>query len=100
MRHLSGRLWADDAEGRIVKIEVHNDARIRVGLGIGASISALAFTAEFSRVDDQVWLPSRVETWATGRVLGFKGFRVRHTDEYGRYRRFQVDSEEQLRPQG
>jgi hypothetical protein len=98
MRRMSGRLWADEAEGRLVKVEVRNDAPIRVGLGGGTSISALAFTAEFRRVDDEVWLPTRVETWASGRVLLVKGFRVRRVEEYSGYRRFEVGAEEQVHP--
>jgi hypothetical protein len=98
IRNLSGHLWADERQGRIVKVEVHNDVPLRVGLGVGVSVSALAFSAEFRRVDDAVWLPHQVETGATGRVMLVKGFRVRHIDEYGNYRRFEVDSEEQIRP--
>ena len=95
-RYLFGRLWVDEQEHRIVRVVVRSASGARIGLGGGASVSALEVTLEFRKVDGAVWLPWRVQTSASGRALLFKRFRVRQTDEYGGYRRFDVGSEERI----
>lgn len=98
LRTLAGRLWVDEAEREVVRAEIRNTGRIRFGLGIGASVSRLEITMEFRKLDEGVWLPLRVEALAVGRILLVKGFRVRSTETYDRYRRFQVESEERVEP--
>jgi hypothetical protein len=95
-RALAGRIWVDEDEGEIVRAEVRNAAGIAVGLA--SSVSSLDLVVEFTKVDGVVWLPRRVEAQAEGRVLLFKRFRTRTTAEYGSYRRFDVDTQTEVRP--
>jgi hypothetical protein len=88
----------DEEERAVARVEVHNTSAIRIALGLGASVSSLGFRSEFTRLpDDGVWLPRSIETLAVGRKLLVSGFRVRTTTSYGRYRRFEVEVQEQLR---
>jgi hypothetical protein len=98
LRRLRGRLWVDEAEQEIVRAEIHNTEPIKVGLGIGASVSRVESRFEFRKVDGVAWLPWRVLTFATGRKLLLKNFRTRLTLTYAGYRRFEVQSEESVRP--
>jgi hypothetical protein len=95
-RALAGRIWVDEDEGEIVRAEVRNASSVTVGLA--ASVSSLDLVLEFTKVDGAVWLPRRVEAEARGRVLLLKSFRRRTTAEYGRYQRFDVETQTDIRP--
>jgi hypothetical protein len=49
---------------------------------------------EFLPLGDGVWLPSKVETLASGRAFLVVTFRVRQISTYSNYRRFGVETEE------
>lgn len=98
LRQVRGRLWVDEAEREVVRAELANLAPLKLGWGLGASVSSLATRVEFRKVDDAVWLPAEDETTAAGRMLLFKKFRTRLRRTYGGYRRFSVDSEEAPSP--
>ncbi|MFN8092658.1 MAG: hypothetical protein U0599_10640 [Vicinamibacteria bacterium] len=98
LRRLAGRLWVDEEDRAVVRLQVRNTGGLRVGLGIAASVSSLGLEAEFARMEDGVWLPRRVEARAEGRKLLFASFRVRTTTTYSNYRRFAVDVEERVAP--
>lgn len=98
LARLAGRLWVDEAERRVARVELHNTQGVKLALGgFGASLAVLEVTLEFRKVDDAVWLPLRLETYAAGRKLFFP-FRLRTILEYSGFRRFTVDSVETLLP--
>jgi hypothetical protein len=96
LRRLAGRLWVDEADRAVVKVELRNTSGIKLALGIGASVSTLSLRTEFVRLEDGVWLPRSVETLAVGRKLLLRRFRVRTTTSYARYRRFEVEVKEEV----
>lgn len=98
LKKLAGRLWVDDAEQAVVRLDARNTGSVRIALGIGANVSAAAFRAEFVRLEPGVWLPRLLQGGAEGRKLLFIGFRVRETLSFAGYRRFEVRSEEQVQP--
>jgi len=98
LRQVQGHIWVDEAEQEIVRAELTNVAPIKLGWGLGASVSSLSTRIEFRKVDDAVWLPAEDETVAAGRIMLFKKFRRRFRQTYGGYRRFSVDSQESPRP--
>jgi hypothetical protein len=98
LRKLAGRLWVDEEEGEVVRARVRNTGGIKIAFGLGASVSSLEIELEFAKVDDAVWLPRKVEALASGRMLLLKGFRTRNSSIYSRYRRFQVDADEEVQP--
>jgi hypothetical protein len=93
LRALQGRLWIDETERVIVRAELTNARKIKVGGGLVASVSSLDLKVDFTPVD-QIWLPRRSEAFASGRVLLVKGFRERTTQEFSDYRRFVVSTQE------
>jgi hypothetical protein len=98
LRDLTGRIWVDEEEGEVVRARIRNRGGIKLGRGLGASLSSLELLLEFRKVDGEVWLPLRVEARVSGRMLLFKTFRRRAVASYDRYRRFHVDSQEEARP--
>jgi hypothetical protein len=96
LRRLAGRLWVDEEERAVARVEVRNTSGIKVALGAFASVSSLSLKLEFTRLPDGVWLPRRVESRAEGRKFLVSGFRVRTITSYGRYRRFEVEVQEEV----
>ena len=97
MRRLAGRLWVDEEERAVARVEVRNTSDIKIALGLAVKVSSLALSAEFTRLEPSVWLPRSVETLVIGRKLLLSGLRVRRVASYRNYRRFEVDVEEQMR---
>jgi hypothetical protein len=98
LSRLSGRLWVDEEERAVVRLEARNTSGLRFAFGLGASVSTLSFDMAFTHMEDGVWLPRRLETYAEGRRLFFRRFRSRRTSTYSNYRRFEVDIQETLHP--
>lgn len=98
LRRLAGRVWVDEEDRAVARVEVRNTAGLRFALGIGASVRSVSFRAEFRRLEEGAWLPRSLEAVVAGRQLVFRSFRVRTTTTYANYRRFEVDVEEELRP--
>jgi hypothetical protein len=97
LRRLSGRIWVDEAEREVVKAHLRSTGAVKFALGIGGALSTFDAVMEFRKLEDGVWLPRESRVEFSGRKL-FKSFRTRLTTVYDRYRRFEVQSEEQLRP--
>ena len=95
---LAGRIKVDEAERELVLIELRSTEPIKVALGLGASISSVDVVLEFQPVDKLVWLPVRIESLVSGKKLIFKAFRRRSIQIYRNYSRFDVDSDEQIKP--
>jgi hypothetical protein len=98
LRKLSGRLWVDEEERAVVRLEIRNTSGLRFAFGLGASVSTLSFRMAFSHMEDGVWLPSRLEAYAEGRRFLFRRFRYRRTITYSNFRRFEVDVREEIQP--
>ena len=98
LRMLIGRLWVDEKENAVARLEARNTSGLRFAFGLGASVSMLSFAMAFTHMEDGVWLPRRLETYAEGRRLLFRRFRSRRTSTYSNYRRFEVDVQEAIHP--
>jgi len=98
LKKLAGRLWVDEAERAVVRLDVRNTGGVKIALGLGASVSSASFRGEFERLEPGVWLPRLLQGGAQGRKLLFIGFHVRETLAFGNYRRFDVSTDETVRP--
>jgi hypothetical protein len=98
LRRLSGRLWVDEEEHAVARLDVRNTEGLRFALGLGASVSTLSLGMGFTRMEDGVWLPRRVETSAEGRRFVFRRFHARRRITYSNFRRFEVDVQEETLP--
>ncbi len=98
LRAVAGRIWVDEADQAVARAQIRNTSGIKFGWGLGASVKSLDVDLEFLRMDDGVWLPLRVSATAAGRMLVFKGFRTRRSTTYSNWKRFEVDTDEQVAP--
>jgi hypothetical protein len=98
LRKLAGRIAVDEAEREIARVELRSTEPIKVALGLAASVSSVDVVLEFKPVDGVVWLPLRVESRVSGKKLLFKAFGRRSVQTYRNYSRFDVESEEQIKP--
>lgn len=97
LRRVGGRVWVDEAEEQLVRAELRNTGGIKFAWGLGASVSNVRVTLGFRKLDE-AWLPAEFSFFAEGRFLVFKGFHILTTETYSHYRRFEVDSKEEVNP--
>jgi hypothetical protein len=87
-----GKLWIDQAEYRWVKAEVEFLDTISLGFALVRIAPGMRISFEQTRVNDEVWLPSRISMHGEARL----GFLVKeHGDfeiTYRDYKKFQTDS--------
>jgi hypothetical protein len=97
LRNVGGRVWVDETEEQLVRVELRNTGGIKFVWGLGASVSTVRMALGFQKMEE-VWLPSEFSFLAEGRLFLFKGFRTRTTETYFHYKRFEVDSQEEVMP--
>jgi hypothetical protein len=93
-RILMGRLYIDEADRRVAKLEAHSTPGQKASVATGVKVGTFELLTEYTAIDGGVWLPRKVMTLATGRAFLFKTFRIRNTTTYSNYRRFSVATEE------
>jgi hypothetical protein len=98
LRVLSGRIWVDEAERELVRAEMRTTQGVGLLFGLGPSLETASVDMRFDRAEEGLWLPARLQAVAKGRIMPLKGFRVRVTLLYGRYRRFETDTQERVTP--
>jgi hypothetical protein len=87
MKRFRGRVWVDEANYQIAKIDMHAFDDISIGWGIIGRIhegSRFVFTR---RNVGGTWLPAEVIYDASGRTLLFRPFEIRTTTTYSDYKR-------------
>ncbi len=100
LRVLAGRIWVDEVERELVRADIRSKEGVGMAWGLGPALEALSLDLRFDRAEERLWLPSRLQAVVTGRLLPFKNFRARITLLYGRYRRFETDTQESAQPPG
>jgi hypothetical protein len=96
LRVLAGRIWVDEDEKELVRAELRTTKGVGFAWGLGPSLEALTMDLSFDRAEEGLWLPARLRALVNGQILPLKGFRYRITLLYGRYRRFEADTEERI----
>jgi hypothetical protein len=94
LRVLSGRLWIDEEARAVARAEFRSTGEVKFGGGLLASLRGLNVELDRLPIDD-VWLPRRSTSSVVGRVL-WNGVRQRTVDEYSNYRRFTVETHEDV----
>jgi len=97
LRQLTGRIWVDEDEREIVRAQIRNLEPMKFALGIAGKLSRVDLDLRFRKLEDGVWLPREIRGTFEGRKL-FSSFRLRNTQTYERYRVFEVQSQEEVKP--
>lgn len=91
-KHFGGRIWIDEADHQLVRIDMEALEDVSFGLGVVARLNK-GSRAEFerSRLEDGTWLPVRSRYVAGGRVLLLKRIEFDQVSEYRNYKPQSVD---------
>lgn len=89
---LKGRIWVAKADYQPVKVEAESFDTISFR-GILARIQKGArIHMEYTRVNDEVWLPKRFTVAAAARILLVKGLHEEEDQTYSAYKKFSAES--------
>jgi len=87
-----GKIWIDQAEYQWVNVDAEVIAPLSFGLGLLRVAPGGTLHFEQTRVNDEVWLPSRAEVRASARVAYVRQLRGEFDITYRDYKKFQSDS--------
>jgi hypothetical protein len=86
---MAGVMWIDAQDKQVTRLEAVLADNYKVGGGVMANMKkGAAFTSESERVNDEIWLPSRVELNASIKVLLVKGININQVARYSDYQKF------------
>jgi hypothetical protein len=93
-----GRVWIDEQARRLLRLEVQVKRALKVGGGLLISVrpgSSLVFEQAF--VNEEVWLPTYAEIDVSARFLLLKGVTQHQEIRFSEYRKFSVETSEDIR---
>ena len=93
IRDLVGTAWIDEQDRILARAQGHFLDDFKIGGGLIADIKkGSSFQAQFSKINDEVWLPGRIEGQGRIRILLVSGFNGRFTLVASDYRKFRTSS--------
>jgi hypothetical protein len=93
IRDLVGTAWIDEQDRVLARAQGHFLDDFKIGGGLIADVRKdSSFEAQFSKINDEVWLPSRIEGQGRIRILLVSGFNGRFTLVASDYRKFRTSS--------
>lgn len=69
LNHVAGRVWIDEQDSELVRVDLHLAENVTAWGGLLASVRKFFLRFEQSKVDDTAWLPSFVDGYVDGRIL-------------------------------
>ena len=99
MQYFRCRAWVSESDHELVKLNVEAIRDANIGFGILARMNTgtvMTFSRRF--INDEVWLPQRVDYTIKARVLMLKRYLQGGTIEFSNYRKFTVDTVTTIAP--
>lgn len=97
MKRFRARVWVHEFDYQLVKVWLEAVDDVTYGWGLVARLRRGATVTYVRRkVNDEVWLPARLEIAGSGRTLIFRGFQLDAVTEWSDYKRFQVKTDEKF----
>ena len=87
-----GRVWIDKAESEWVKLDITAIDTISFGLVLARVHKGTHLIVELTRVNDEVWLPKRVQLHFDARIALFKSYDEDIEQTYRDYKKFRTDT--------
>ena len=95
LKKFKATAWVSESEYQLVRLDAQAIDDVTIGWGIIGRIHEGARAVfERTKVNDEVWLPSRSAFTGTGRALLFRTFEVNAVTTYSDYRKFSVKTDE------
>jgi hypothetical protein len=91
-RKLRGTLWIDQQDYHWARVEAEALDTISWGLFLARIAPGMRVMFELNRVNDEVWLPKRVEFAGSARLGLVKKFNVNQVITFSDFRRYSADS--------
>ncbi len=79
---LAGKIWIDEQEYAIARIDARLTRTVRIGLGLIAFIKKARLRFETRRTGGGEWLPYSMKSFFWGRTFLFKPIRRRETSRF------------------
>lgn len=98
-KKFKGTAWVSEPDHQVIKLDLESIDSVLIGWGFAGRIhqgSRLRF--ERRLVNGEVWLPFRSQIDIRGRALLFRKFDVSAVTEYSDYRKFSVQTREEVSP--
>ena len=89
---MKGTLWIDKADYHWARLEAETLDTISFGLFLARLGPGAHLQVESVRVNNEIWLPRRVEVKASARLALLKKFNIEQETAFSNYRKFQTDS--------
>ena len=90
---LAGTVWVDEQDHALVRVEGHFFNNFKVTGGLLADVhKGTSFQAEWTKVNNEVWLPARVDAEGSVRALLFVSFNGAVHEADSNYRKFRASS--------
>ena len=93
LQHIAGQAWIAEDDHQLAKLEAEIIDTISIGAGLLAKVqkgSRLNF--ERRKINDEIWLPVRVDASLNGRLLLLKGINQHEVTEYSDHKKYTVDT--------
>jgi len=87
-----GRVWIDKAELQWVKLDITAIDTVSIGFVLARIHKGTHLIMELTRVNDEVWLPKRVQLHFDARVALFKSYDDDVDQTYRDYKKFRTDT--------
>jgi len=87
-----GRIWIDKADSQWVKLDITAIDTLSIGFVLARIHKGTHFVIELTRVNDEVWLPKRVQLHFDARVALFKSYDEDIEQTYRDYKKFRTDT--------
>jgi len=93
IQHVDGKIWVDEEDHELVKLEAEVAEPISLGAGLLAKVQmGSRLTFERRKVNDEVWLPVASQVNLNARVLLLKGLNIREVVEYSDHKKYRVET--------
>lgn len=93
VRQLAGTVWVDEQDHALARVEGHFVNAFKLGAGLLVDVKKdTRFTYEQIKVNDEIWLPARIEGEGSARVMLFVSFSGKVQAVDSEYRKFRASS--------
>src|SRR5262245_14233584 len=93
LRHVAGRFWVAEGDHQLARLEAEVIDSIKIGAGLLAKLQkGSTLTLDFRKINDEIWLPEKVDLLLNGRLLLLKGLNMRVVVEFSEHKKFNVDT--------
>ncbi|HTS66154.1 MAG TPA: hypothetical protein VMH28_29225 [Candidatus Acidoferrales bacterium] len=89
---MKGRMWISKSDYQPVKVEAESIDTIAIGAFLVRFQRGARIRVEYTRVNDEVWLPKSAALAGSARVLLVKGLRIDTDFTFSNYRKFVTES--------